>query len=811
MNFSELEKITGGKIIQLAADRLVANLVIDSRKAIIDEASVFFAMAGPRNNGHDYLSTLYQLGLRQLVVEGKIDSNEFPLANILQVDSSVRALQAIAKTHRSNFTFPVVGITGSNGKTIVKEWLYQLLSPDYSIAKNPGSYNSQVGVPLSVWAMQAHHQFGIFEAGISQPNEMQQLEKIIQPTLGIFTNIGTAHDEGFKNARQKIEEKLKLFQHVNKLIYCADHVLVDDAINKLGIPKLSWGKEKNADILITQTPSGFHFSFNEKQFDLFFPFSDAASIENATHGVALMLHLGYKTETIQKRINELKPVAMRLQLKEGINQCQVIDDTYNNDLAGLQISLDFLQAQQKQKKTVILSDLLQSGMSEDALAGTIASMLSKIQVFNFIGIGQSLMKHKKYFSSIPSAQYFSSTEEFLKSFDFKSIQDEMLLVKGARVFQFEKIVQHLQRKAHGTVMEIDLGKMMHNLNYFKSKLKPGVKLMAMVKAFAYGSGSEEVANLLQYHKVNYLGVAYADEGVALRKKNISLPIMVMNPSEESFAMVLSHNLEPVIYNLKMLHALVFFLEGRDCPIHIEAETGMQRLGLSIDELPAVVEILKKNTNLHVKSVFSHLSGADEKAHDSFSGKQFAFFQKFYSQLTSSLPIKPLRHILNSAGILRLPDFQMDMVRLGIGLYGIDPTQENDKALQSVATLKTVISQIKKINKGETVGYGRMGVAERETTIATLAIGYADGFSRSFSKGKGMVSVHGQRARVIGNVCMDMTMVDITNIPAREGDEAIIFGDGLPIHEVAASIGTIAYEILTNTSERVKRVFVADGV
>jgi alanine racemase len=810
MNFTGLEITTTGKIIQLVADCPITNLILDSRKVVLSEGALFFAIAGPRNNGHDYISDLYNLGIRQFVIEKSIDIQNFPKANFFLTNSAVDVLQALAAIHRSGFTIPIVGITGSNGKTIIKEWLYQLLTPDYNIVKNPGSYNSQIGVPLSVWAMQPHHQLGIFEAGISRPNEMFHLQKIIQPTIGIFTNIGTAHDEGFENINLKISEKLKLFNEVETLIYCADHDLIHAAVAEKNISKLSWGKNPQSQIQIHGTASRYQISFQNKTFEIVIPFQDTASVENALHCIVLMLHLAYEPHVIQTRINGLKPVSMRMELKEAINQCQVIDDTYNNDLAGLQISLDFLGSLQK-KKVVILSDILQSGLADHELAQIISSLLIKKQVHELIAIGPVLKSQQKYFSAIPYGSFYLSTEEFLNQFDFTSLFNKLILVKGARVFQFEKIVHRLQRKVHGTVMLIDMGKLVHNLNYFRSRLAPGVKLMAMVKAFAYGSGSEEVANLVQYHRVDYLGVAYTDEGVELRKKNITLPIMVMNPSEEGFATMVLQNLEPVIYNLKTLHAFVKFLGHRKASVHLEVETGLHRLGLEENDLNDVITILKQNPDIQVRSVFSHLSGSDEKIHDSFSQEQFDRYQKFYQRLSEELNMKPLRHILNSAGILRFPGFQMDMVRLGIGLYGVDPTEENFNGLEMAATLKTVISQIKKIKSGETIGYGRRGVAKYDMTTATIAIGYADGFNRSFSNGKGTVLVKGKRARVIGNVNMDMTMIDITEINATEGDEVIIFGDGLPIKEVAASIGTIPYEILTNTSERVKRVFVSEGI
>jgi alanine racemase len=639
---------------------------------------------------------------------------------------------------------------------------------------------------------------------------MEKLAAIIQPTIGIFTNIGTAHDEGFLNRQEKINEKSKLFKNVKVLIYCADHAEIDRAIKGQNIPSISWGMSYTATIRFQEIEEGVHVNYQNLSFELKWPFRDKASIENASHCVAVMLYLGYSPSILQERLLTLQSVAMRLELKQGINHCQLIDDTYNNDLAGLRISLDFLASQQKKKKTLILSDVLQSGLPDEVLVKSIYELVKQVHITRFIGIGRLLYGHQSVFSDL-NAMFYQSTADFLKSNTWEDFDNELVLIKGARVFRFEQIVQLLQRKIHGTVMEIDLNKMVHNLNFFKSRLQPKVKLMAMVKAFAYGSGSEEVANLLQYHQVDYLGVAYSDEGVELRKNNIALPIMVMNPAEENFQSLLSYGLEPVAYNLKMLQALVRFVENSPVTIHIEVDTGMHRLGFDESELGEIVSLLKDKPTIKIASVFSHLAGADEAVHDGFSAEQFSRYQYFYQTLSQSLHAKPLRHILNSPGILRLPDFQMDMVRLGIGLYGVNPTDDKFDQLQPVATLKTIISQIKKIKKGETIGYGRKGVAEKDLQLATIAIGYADGFSRGFSKGKGVVLIKGKRARVVGNVCMDMTMVDVTDIDAHEGDEVIIFGENLPIHEVAERLGTIPYEILTNTSERVKRVFFAEGI
>lgn len=791
-------------------DREVLFLIIDSRKPDVREEAVFFAIRGLRHDGHLYLKSLYALGVRQFVVEQVPDDvQSFSEANILLVPSSVLALQDIVAYQRRTFPLTVIGITGSNGKTITKEWLAQMLSQDKVVVKNPGSYNSQVGVPLSVWQIQSYHQYGIFEAGISKPGEMELLEKVIQPTLGIFTNIGSAHDEGFENQNDKIREKLKLFKDVKKLIYCRDQSAIHGQVQQLNIPSFTWG-EHDADVVIKAYGGLLLVTYQGHQQSLSFQYTDHAAIENVSHCITMLLHLNYSFDFIQQALQALRPVSMRLELKEGINHCMVIDDTYNNDLAGLEISLQFLMHQhQRSKKSLILSDILESGLAPEDWVQQVAQMVKKNAVHRFIGIGESLSRYRELFPS--TASFYANVKAFESEFAWEEFQDEVILVKGARLFQLETIVKRLQRRVHGTVMEIDLGAMIHNLNFFRSRLKPTTKLMVMVKAFAYGSGSNEVANLLQYHRVDYLGVAYADEGIDLRKNNITLPIMVMNPSEESFESLIRYNLEPEVYSFKIFHSLIRFLQGKSCTIHLKLDTGMHRLGFEPNDIDELILLLKANKNIHVASVFTHLAGADESAHDLFSRKQADTFIKEAQTITDAIGYKPLYHVLNSPGILRLPEFQFDMVRLGIGLYGVDPTEKGDAALRPVASLKTIVSQIKHIEAGETVGYGRHGVATHPMTLATIAIGYADGFSRAFSRGVGKVMISGKRAPVVGNVCMDMTMIDVTDIPVKEGDEVIIFGNGLPINEVAQVIHTIPYEILTNTSERVKRVFVSEGM
>jgi alanine racemase len=808
--FSQLPVITGGKMLQLPADRSVDTLCIDSRKSTASPGTVFFAISGIRHDGHDYLPQLYRSGVRLLVVEKSPDLAAFPDAAFMLVDSSVAALQQLAEFRRKQFNIPVIGITGSNGKTIVKEWLYQMLSRDRVVVKNPGSYNSQVGVPLSVWQIQSYHQLGIFEAGISRPGEMEHLQSVIHPSIGLFTNIGTAHSEGFKDQEEKAREKVKLFAGCDTVVCCADHEPVRRNLSAAGLPLFTWGRDTDADLQVTFSEKFCEIRMGHQRHEIRLPFLEPPLRENVMHCIALMFRLNYPVDAIQTAVDSLKAIPMRMELKEGIGQCQIVDDTYNNDLGGLEIALQFLQHQRRKgNRRLILSDMLESGMPEASLVGRVASLVKEFKVQHLVVIGPVLSKHASLFSAITQA--FESTDAFLRDFDTTTLREEIILVKGARVYEFERIVSRLEKKVHETVMEIDLNALTHNFNYFKSRLAPTTKIMVMVKAFAYGSGSKEIASILQYHRVDYLGVAYPDEGVDLRLHNITVPIMVMNPSVESFETLVRYGLEPELYSLSILRAITVFLQGKPCRVHLKLDTGMHRLGFDESDLDEVIALLQANPNVEVVSIFSHLAGSDDATHDAFSRGQYERFTRYADKVTQMLGFKPLRHLLNSAGILRLTDMQLDMVRLGIGLYGVDPTAGDHSGLRPAASLKTRISQVKEITAGESIGYGRVGRAESDIRIGVMAIGYADGYSRAFSNGVGQVLINGRRARVIGNVCMDMTMVNITNLDVREGDVVTLFGQGMAIQEVAATINTIPYEILTNTSERVKRVFRADGI
>lgn len=810
MLFSDSQNIITGEVLQQHDDLEITQLVTDSRNISYGQKSIlFFAIKGNNHDAHAHIYELYKQGIRQFIVEETIDIGLFPEANIVLVQNSISSLQAICQHHRVQFSYPVIGITGSNGKTIVKEWLYHLISPYRNVIKNPKSYNSQIGVPLSIWQMYEHHELGIFEAGISMAGEMENLQKIIQPDIGIFTNIGSAHDEGFIDRKEKITEKLKLFIGCNKLIYCKDHKDIHQQIINSGISTVSWSRKSEADITahvnVQQTSqSNITVKFQNTTFECQLPFVDDASIENVMHCIAVMLTLGYTSEDIRAVLERLPVVKMRLELRPGINNCQIIDDTYNNDLAGLEVALNFLSQQSSLQRTVILSDILQSGLTNEVLYEEVAQLLSSHKVMRFIGVGDKISSQQSLFPK--GSRFFQNTKELIFELNEQHFNKEVILVKGARPYQFEKITASLALQIHGTVLEIDLNALTHNLNYYRQQLTPTTQLMAMVKAMAYGSGSNEIAHLLVHHKVDYLGVAYVDEGVTLRNSGIETPIMVMNTSPDGFNKILAHNLDPEIYNLNLLRQLILFLDGQVINIHLKIDTGMRRLGFQESEISELIDLLQIHSNIQIKSIFSHLAGSDEAIHNGFSKQQVNKLNEVYSQICGKLKVRPLKHILNSSGILRFPEYHFDMVRLGIGLYGIDSNHQYQQNLLPISTLKTTISQINEIKQGETIGYGRKGIAGKDLHIATIAIGYADGFNRAFENGVGEVIINNQSVPVIGNVCMDMTMINITDIDASVGDEVIVFGDQMPITTLAEKLNTIPYEILTNVSERVKRVY-----
>ncbi len=798
-------------------------LLTDSRLVTQAEQSIFFAIKGEHHDGHLFVLDLYEKGVREFVVEKKASPPELIKkwetcvgAKFFLVENAVKALQELVIRHRRQFDLPVVGITGSNGKTIVKEWLSALLANDYHLVKSPGSYNSQIGVPLSVWQLNATHSLGIFEAGISITGEMERLEPMIRPSIGIFTNIGPAHNVGFRSLKSKITEKLRLFQHSQVLIYCKDYETIDEEITILlkavnpNLNLIAWSKnsEQNFGVsyLKEKKQTLTKINWNDTEFEFQIPFTDDASIENVTHCLMVMLYLGKTQTSIQAGLNLLKPIAMRLELKQGINDCYLIDDTYNNDYAGLSVALNFMSQQHtKRRKVLIVSDLLQSGVPDSDLYESISDLCANNEIDFVIGIGERISAHKNHFKN---AVFFPTTDTFLSEFHWNELKSSLILVKGARMFGFEKIVNKLVSKVHGTVFEINLEALTHNLNFYRNKIGQSTKIMVMVKAFAYGSGSAEIASLLEYHRVDYLGVAYTDEGVFLRENGIKLPIMVLNPQPESFIKLVEMNLEPEIYSFKILDQFLSFIENKSgtFKVHLKVDTGMHRLGFEKKDIAELLLKLKQHRNLEIASIFSHLVGADESVHNEFSKKQIDTFLLMTQEIESQLGISTLKHICNSAGIIRFPEARFDMVRLGIGLYGVEASGGEQAALQTVGTLKTIISQIKFVAKGETIGYSRKGILEKDSKIATIAIGYADGFDRGFSNGVGEVLVNGVLCPVIGNVCMDMTMIDVSEADCEEGDVAIVFGKEPSIQYLASKIGTIPYEILTNVSERVKRVF-----
>ena len=797
------------KFIGTSSTMAIDSISIDSRSLQNGSKTLFFALVGANTDAHLYLKNLIASGVQNFVVTHIPEDCEGK-ANFYVVTNTLLALQQFAAAYRSLFDFPVIGLTGSNGKTIVKEWLNFLLSPDYNVIRSPKSYNSQIGVPLSVIAINEKHNLGIFEAGISTVSEMEKLEKIIKPTIGILTNIGTAHDEGFADISDKIKEKLKLFQDVQVIIYHKNPTI--DLLIRPDTAVFCWSyNDAKASVLITKKgvldKTVLTVLQNNNKFDIKIPFQDEASIENAISCLMVLLYFKYDDRTIQNRMELLYPVEMRLKVKNGINNSSIIDDSYSSDFQSLKIALDFLESQkQYKKKTVILSDIFQSGLPNDVLYSKVAELIVSNRITRVIGIGETISAFKNKFANCST---FQNTAAFVADFENLDFGNETILIKGARSFQFEEIVYLLEEKTHETVLEINLNAISYNLNFFKSKLLPKVKIMVMVKAFGYGNGGLEIAKLLEHHKVDYLGVAFADEGISLKNGGINLPIMVLNPENTSFSAIIQHQLEPEIYCLKGLYAFLKIAKQKNLkhfPIHIKFDTGMHRLGFEENTLDELIAALRGNSTVQIKSILSHLATSDDLEHMDFAHSQINLFEKVSSKLMSELQIKPLRHILNTSGISNFMDSQYDMVRLGIGLYGVSNDAQEQKQLENVGTLKSVISQIRTIAAGESVGYGRRFVAEKPTKIATIPIGYADGISRGWGDGLGFVMIKNTKAYIVGSICMDMLMIDVTGIECKEGDSILIFGENPTVSFIAQKLNTIPYEILTSISQRVKRVF-----
>lgn len=799
----------------------IGRLLTDSRSLCFPESTLFFALETERNDGHKYISDLYKRGVRAFVVSRLQDEwTTLTDATFLQVVSPIRALQRLAERHRESFDIPIIGITGSNGKTVVKEWLYQLLSKDSVVTRSPRSYNSQIGVPLSVWALTEQTEIGVFEAGISQPHEMDALQSIIQPTTGVFTYLGEAHQENFESLEQKVTEKLKLFKDSNTLVYCKDDIRLTKVLSSVAFKgnTFDWSfKDENATLYVSSSKvcnnrTEITYIFNGTSHRYSIPFIDEASKVNSITCLAVCLLLGLTPNNIAERMAMLEPVAMRLEVKEGRSGCTLINDSYNSDLNSLDIALDFMNRRSdvnNRKRTLILSDVEQTGEDVTTFYSKVARMVKSRGVEKFIGVGQHLSSVHHLFEM--EAYFYTSVDELFAAQILNQVRNEVVLIKGARSYRFDAIADYLSQKVHETILEVNLNSVVANLNYYRGFLKPTTKVVCMVKASAYGTGAVEIAKTLQEHQVDYLAVAVADEGVELRKAGITANIMIMNPEMGCFKTLFEYDLEPEVYSFRLLEALI--REGEregvtDFPIHIKLDTGMHRLGFNPEsEMSLLVEKLKRQTTVLPRSIFSHFVGSDNDEFDDFSIRQYDLFMKGSEELRKAYSHTILRHICNSAGIEHFSQLQMDMVRLGLGLYGVNP--RNNEMLSNVSTLRTTILQIHEVKAGETVGYSRKGVLKRDSRVAALPIGYADGLDRKLGCGVGYCMVNGEKAPYVGNICMDVCMVDVTDIECKEGDTVVIFGEDLPVTILSDAVGTIPYEILTGVSNRVKRIYFQD--
>ena len=816
---SRIAQIIHADFLQFCSDSEITELSTDSRQAMGGNF-LFFAIVSGRNDGHNYIADAYQKGVRNFIISREVAVKQHKPANFMLVDDTLQALQVLAKHHRSLFSLPLIGITGSNGKTTVKEWLYQLLQADLKVVRSPKSYNSQIGVPLSAWRISTEDELGIFEAGISQKNEMQRLEEIICPQIGLLTNIGDAHLENFNSKEEIAREKIKLFENCETVIFCADQQEAGFIKNEVKAQKLlAWSyKESSKYPYVKEINRGKSFTkifikFSGKEYQYRIPFLDAASIENSISCFFALSSIGHLNEKTLKRMEELQPIAMRLEIKEGIQGSLLINDSYNSDFQSLKIALQLLsQYDHKERKVLIFSDLVQISQNKDAVYQQVAELVFESNLQLFVGIGPDMFSHQKRFPA--SSLFYEDVKQFLQDFDFDHIANSAVLIKGARKFGMEKISEVLQQKSHETVLEINLNFAVDNLNYFRSLLKKRTKIMAMVKAFSYGAGSVEIAKVLQFHQVDYLGVAYADEGLELRKAGIFVPIMVMNPEIESYETMIRNQLEPEIFSFRVLEKFLqslaenqYFASSDDpYPIHLKLDTGMRRLGFSPEDILQLANILSDNPKVKVVSVFSHLTSAEEPSHDEFTKEQVRIFEEMAALLSMRLEYQPLKHILNSSGVLRFPEFQFDMVRLGIGLYGVSSEVEVQKKLKYVSRLTTHISQVKTLKANETVGYFRSGVKEKGGKIATIPIGYADGLGRALGNGKWQVQIGNRLFPTIGNVCMDMCMIDLLDAEVEEGAEVLIFGGKRTVKDLAIAMGKSAYEVLTGISGRVKRIY-----
>lgn len=809
----------GGRLVGVDGDVEIRKLSIDSRRWNKDCCTLFVALRGPRHDAHHFIKELYEQGQRFFAVARYFPISSFPEGTFIQVSDTLEAFQRLATRHRSSFTYPVIGITGSNGKTVAKEWLHQLLRPDFSIVRSPRSYNSQVGVPLSVMGMEQNHNLAIFEAGISLPGEMSKLVRIIQPEIGILTNIGDAHDEGFSSRLEKIQEKLKLFEQAERIICNTTDKRVLQLLAAMGKKPITWSLNGEADLQIqshlghSNASTQLIADYRGRRLRATVPFTDQASLENVACCWLVLLELGVSGEEAVRRLQFLEPIAMRLELIEGEGGCRLINDSYNSDLTSLSIALDFMDQQAiSGKRTLILSDIEQTGRSVQELYKEVAAMVYRRQVDRLIGIGSDIRSIRQYLNPCVEFQYYPDVLALLKAVDNIHFFQETILIKGARVFQFEKITRRLARKQHQAVLEVNLTAMMENLTKFQSRLHPATKLMVMVKASAYGTGSEEVARMLEYHKVDYLAVAYTDEGVQLREAGIQSRILVLNPDPEDWSVLFQFNLEPEIYSLELLDSFLNYSRTQPSalPIHLKLDTGMNRLGFAGSAMDALCLVLQKEPILRVASIFSHLSAAENPAEDPFTVQQISEFSDRAAQLSAILGYVPARHILNTAGIIRFPQYQFEMVRLGVGVFGVNPVLESDLVLRPAISLKARIAQLKNLKPGDTVGYGRLGRIDKPTSLAIIRIGYADGLLRVAGNEAYELVIRGKKAPILGNICMDMCMVDVSSIEDVEvGDPVEVFGPKQPIENLSKILDTIPYEVLTNISMRVKRLYLQE--
>ena len=820
-NIEKITTLIGARRIG-HTDAKIRWLLTDSRSLCFSEETLFFALRSKRNDGHRYIDDLYRRGVRNFVVEKSWTCpRDFLNANFLIVPSPLEALQRLAERHRDEFDIPVVGITGSNGKTMVKEWLYQILSPQMMVTRSPRSYNSQIGVPLSVWLLNEQTEVGVFEAGISEPGEMQSLHDIIQPTIGVLTSLGTAHQKNFRSMDEKCMEKLQLFHGAKVIAYDSDNDTISRCIRKSGYKgeKIGWSKEnQSAPFYISSTTSNssisrISYEFKGIQGEYHLPFIDEASIECSIACAAIALYLGVKAGDLDARMAQLEPVAMRLEVKEGQHGCTLINDSYNSDINSLDIALDFMNRRpnhQERRHTLILSDIQQMGMDKSELYREVSDLCIKRGIGRLIGIGTSIQSHANDIAVADKA-FFPGVEQFVASDVFRNLHDEVILLKGARVFGFDHLTELLEQKVHETILEVNLNAVVDNLNFYRSFLKPETKLVCMVKADAYGAGAVEVAKTLQDHRVDYLAVAVADEGVTLRRNGITQNIMIMNPEMTAFKTMFDYDLEPEVYSFRLMDALIHAAEKEGItgwPVHIKLDTGMHRLGFDPEkDIDEVITRLKRQNAIIPRSVFSHFVGSDSDDFDRFSAMQFEKFDAASKKLQSAFSHKILRHMDNSAAIEHFPERQMDMCRLGLGLYGVDP--RDNRMLHTVSTLKTTILQLRHVPKEETVGYSRKGVLTRDSVIAAIPIGYADGLNRHLGRGACYCLVNGQKAPYVGNICMDVAMIDVTDIDCHEGDMVEIFGEHLPVTVLSDVLDTIPYEVMTSVSNRVKKVYYQD--